>query len=236
MTSATRTHFHTVIVGGGPAGLAPLVSASRNGLLDDLLANGVAVVERGAAIGAGSIGRYGITSDSTAETFLTAVVGHRDPRLGVLADGAIGRTLAAQKRDAVPLSQAGELMAGVGAVLSQAITDAGGAVLNGHEAVAARRTRDGRWHVRLHRLLDGASRDVTADAVLVATGGEQTRSRLIWAMQTRLCWPMRSSSPWGSRPRGGAWRRFRHPVWRSSAAAPAPWPPRPYCCAHAATC
>ena len=176
--TAGQAHFRTVIVGGGPAGLAPLVSASRDGRLDKLLAGGLAIVESTDAIGAGRLGGYAINSDSTAETFLTAVTGHADKRLERLLSTQLCRDLAIEGRGAVPLAQAAALMHEIGVVLADATLDAGGGVLTRHEAVQARQGRDGTWTVTLRQIDSGLQYDITADALLLATGGEQSIDRL----------------------------------------------------------
>jgi hypothetical protein len=52
--------FGVVFCGGGPATLGPFVSAARTGRLDELLDQGVLVVERGRGLGGGSLSHYGI--------------------------------------------------------------------------------------------------------------------------------------------------------------------------------
>ena len=175
---ARRLKFSTVIVGGGPAALAPLISASRDGRLDEFLAGGVAIVERGPAIGAGQLGEYGISSDSTAETFMTAVLGHADPRLGVLAEHPLCQELRAVGPGAVPLVKAAALMGMIGSILCKAIQDAGGAVLVGHEAASSRQGSDGRWRTTVRRLDDGTVSELESDALVLAAGGHQALDRL----------------------------------------------------------
>src|SRR5436305_891999 len=58
-----------VIVGGGPGGLGPLLWAAQHGRLPAWLDEGVAVVERSTRLG-GSLGRYGINSDSLGGSYL----------------------------------------------------------------------------------------------------------------------------------------------------------------------
>ena len=177
-TPARGPSFGTVIVGGGPAALAPLISASRDGRLDEFLASGLAIVERGPTIGAGQLGEYGISSDSTAETFMTAVLGHADPRLGVLADHPLCQELRAVGPGAVPLAKAAALMAMIGTILRKAILDAGGAVMVGHEASSARQDSDGRWQTSVRRLDDGTVSVLESDALVLAAGGHQALDRL----------------------------------------------------------
>lgn len=174
----TCTHFRTAIVGGGPAGLAPLVAASRDGRLDRLLSGGLAIVDRGERLGAGLLGGYDIQSDSTAATFMTAVEDHLDPRLGALRLGSIYGSLAERGRSAVPLRLVSDFLSEVGAILSRATAAAGGLVLQGHDAVSARRCRSGRWHLQLRGAADGTEGEITCDTLILATGGAQGRERL----------------------------------------------------------
>ncbi len=168
-----------VVVGGGPAGSALLTAASKRGLLPDLARSGLVVVERDAHVGGGRLGRYAITSDSTAQTFLTAVKDNIHPEIAALADHPCGRAVAAY-RDAlgVPLTEVGPLLRETGERLAGIVRDHGGSVLTGHEATAAVRERDGTWTVRLRRLADGRCFDQRARAVAVATGGHQPLDRL----------------------------------------------------------
>src|SRR5258708_29642762 len=59
----------SIIIGGGPGGLGPLIWAAQHGLLPDWLDRGVAVVERQAHLG-GTLGRFGIHSDSLGGSYL----------------------------------------------------------------------------------------------------------------------------------------------------------------------
>ncbi len=176
--TAKNAQFGTVIVGGGPAALAPLISASRDGRLDAFLRGGVAIVERGSSIGSGQLGAYGIPSDSTADTFMTAVLGHADPRLGVLSDHPLCRELRAIGPGPIPLVKAAALMAMIGAILHEAVVEAGGAVMVGHEASRARQDADGRWRTSVRRLDDGSTVDLISDTLVLATGGHQAPDRL----------------------------------------------------------
>ncbi len=171
-----------IVIGGGPAGTAMLTAATKHGLLPDLAASGLVVVERGAAIGGGRLGRYAITSDSTAQTFLTAVRDNVHAELAQLVDHPAGRAVAAHA-DAlgVPLAEVGPLLRATGDRLADIVRGNGGTVLTGHEALGARRIGDGLWSVQLRRLSDGYVFDQLARNVVVATGGHQPLDRL--AMQ-----------------------------------------------------
>ena len=170
---------HVLIVGGGPAGTAMLTAASKHGRLADLARAGLTIVERDGAIGGGRLGRYAITSDSTAQTFLSAVTGNPHPELAALARHPAAREVD-RYRDAlgVPLVDVGPLLRATGDRLADIVTAHGGHVLTGHEVVSARRGADGAWHVRLRDLADGGERERRAHNLVVATGGHQPLDRL----------------------------------------------------------
>ena len=163
-----------VIVGGGPAGLAPLLAASRSGRLQALLAAGLVVVDQQAGIGFGNIGRYVINSDSSAETFLSCLVGNPEPRLAALIDHPTARAMSLYGRGAVPLYLVANLMELVGEVLTAIIgAHPGCRVMTRHAAISTRQTADGGWETRLRCLSSGAETVLASRSVLLATGGWQ---------------------------------------------------------------
>jgi cation diffusion facilitator CzcD-associated flavoprotein CzcO len=169
---------NTLIVGGGPAGLAPLVSASRTGLLDRILGDGVALVERGTTIGAGRIGRYAIKSDSTANTLISCIADNPHPALAALRDHPVAKAVAAYQAGSVPLALVGEFMTLLGGTLRDVMIASGNDVFLGHEAISCRRLSDGFWRTKLRRLLDGTEIFVESRFVVMATGGHQPLSYL----------------------------------------------------------
>jgi hypothetical protein len=169
---------NTLIVGGGPAGLAPLVSASRSGLLDRILADGVAIAERGMTIGAGRIGRYAVRSDSSGNTLTSCITENPHPALAALCDHPLARAVAAYQADSVPLSLVGEFMGLLGTTLRDVLVATGNDVFLGHEAISSKRLSDGFWRTKLRRLADGADVFVESRFVVMATGGHQPLSYL----------------------------------------------------------
>jgi dTDP-4-amino-4,6-dideoxygalactose transaminase len=168
-----------IVIGGGPAGTAMLTSATKRGLLPDLAASGLMVIERSNAIGGGRLGRYAITSDSTAQTFLTAVRGNVHPELARLIDHPAGRAVAAHAGAlGVPLTEVGPLLRATGDRLTDIVRGNGGVVLTGHEALGAKRVGEGLWSVQVRRLADGHVFEQLARNIVVATGGHQPLDRL----------------------------------------------------------
>lgn len=171
--------FDTLIVGGGPAGLAPLVSACRTGSLDRFLAGGVAVVEQGQAIGAGQIGTYAINSDSSANTIVSCVLDNPHPEMAALADHPATIAVAAHGRGFVPLPLVGVFMAVVGRTLHAILAASPGcAVLLGSKAIHTQMTAGGEWCTTIARVSDGARTRILSRLVILATGGVQPLARL----------------------------------------------------------
>ena len=169
----------TLVVGGGPAGFAPLVAASKSGRLDAVLARGVVIVERGPTVGGGRIGDYLISSDSAAEAFLSAVIGNPDPRLAVLADHPATRAIEPFRGEAVPLPLVGDFMAMIGAALARIVhASPASRVITGCEVLYSRRDHSGVWRSRLRRLSDGVEADCISRQLVVAAGGRQAEQRL----------------------------------------------------------
>lgn len=174
------SHVHSaLLVGGGPAGTAMLTAASKSGMLVRLAEAGLAVVERDAVLGRGAIGGYAITSDSTAETFLTAVAGNAHPGIAGLARHASGQEVASYiGKLGVPLTRARPLIEATGAQLGAIVSGNGGVVATRSEAIEARRERGGVWAVRVRNLVSGQERVMRAGALVIATGGYQCEATI----------------------------------------------------------
>ncbi len=160
-----------LVIGGGPAGTALLTAAAKQGTLRDLAASGLVLVERGAALGAGNLGAYAIRSDTTAETFLSAIRDNPEPALAALVDHPAGLGMARHiGAPGAPLTEAGDLLAVTGIRLGALVADHGGTVLTGHETLSARRTANGLWATTVADG-EGRTRDLLSRHIVIATGG-----------------------------------------------------------------
>ncbi len=166
-----------LIAGGGPAGLAVLLAAHRHGQLDALLSRGVVLVEQGTTIGAGDLGRYAISSDSTGRTFVDCLDGPEGSPIAALRAHPIARAVAAAADGPIPLELAGHFLALVGEAMA-AILDAhpNCRLLTGHRVLSARQHPEG-WRVRLAGP-DGDETLVGCRHLVSATGAEQPGGRL----------------------------------------------------------
>lgn len=165
--------LRTVIVGGGPAGTALLLAAAKRGRLD-ALAPGLVLVESGPAIGAGRLGGYAITSDSSAETFLSAVRDNPSAPLAALAGHAVASAVERHSGElGVPLAATGPLLGAIGRELRALVEAHGGRVLTRTKATGAERQRGGQWRLRLCDEASGERHELDAANIVIATGGWQ---------------------------------------------------------------
>lgn len=166
----------TLVVGGGPAAIAMLIAASKAGTLRKV-ARDLVIVERGPRLGAGQLPSYDITSDSTAETFLSAVKDNPEPSIAALIDHPGAREVAHYAGQlGVPLMRTGALLEAMGDRVGAIIAESGGSVLTGHEVIEARRTAAGLWSARIRDLATGTEHEIRADNIVLATGGQQSPS------------------------------------------------------------
>ncbi|MBN8806626.1 MAG: DegT/DnrJ/EryC1/StrS family aminotransferase [Sphingomonas sp.] len=178
IAASPRAMDRLIVVGGGPAGTALLTAAAKQGQLAALAQAGLTIAERDDALGGGRLGRYAISSDSTAETFLSAVKDNPYPEIATLIDHPAARQVAKFVGAlGVPLVDAGPLLRVTGDRLAGIVAQNGGRVATGHDVVSAKRVSGG-WSVTVRRLSDGREREHRAANLVVATGGYQPLDRL----------------------------------------------------------
>jgi hypothetical protein len=168
----------TLIIGGGPAGLAPLLAAAAGGRLPALLAGGLAIVEQGASLGAGRLGAYALATHNPARAFLAVLADQTDRHLAALRHHPAALRLHAAGNATVPLAWVAALQSAIGAALTETLAAAGATVLTGHEALRATRLAGGAWSTRIRRRADGAETELLARRLVLATGGHQPAGRL----------------------------------------------------------
>lgn len=174
---ASAVTVNAAFVGGGPAGLAPLVLAARQGTLPQLASKGLVVIEQGQTLGSGSLGEYTIGSDTLTDTFLECLDHGAEPRLIALRDHPASLALAAYRGGAAPLPLVAIFLDALGEALREAILSAGGQVLMGCKALSSQRQSDGLWRTRLR--LETGERDLVSRHLVLALGGEQRLDALM---------------------------------------------------------
>jgi len=168
----------SIIIGGGPGGLGPLIWAAQQGLLPDWLQRGVAVIERQDHLG-GTLGRFGIHSDSLGGSYLECLEAPGLPQaLLPLRDDPIAREMARYRDSFPPLGLVDRFMRRIGTALAPMLVQSTASSLHlCTEARALRQRFDGTIAVETIGP-DGVGATLFAYAAVIAVGGHQ-----LWPQQ-----------------------------------------------------
>lgn len=171
----------SIIVGGGPGGLGPLIWAAQHGLLTDWLDHGVAIVERQAHLG-GTLGRFGIHSDSLGGSYLECLEAPGLPEaLLPLRDDPLAREMAQYRDTFPPLRLVDRFMHRIGSALASMLAASTASSLHlSTEARAVRLRPDGTIAVETIGP-DGTGVTLFAGSAVIALGGHQS-----WPQQSLL--------------------------------------------------
>ena len=168
----------TLIVGGGPAGLAVLLAARQCGLLDVLLLSGLRIIERTKIFGAGEIGNYLIRSDSLADSFLKQIDTEIYPPLRQTLKMTAGIRMDAQRGQPVELTTVGEFLVEIANELRhQLIAKDFDPFISEIEAIRSFQQSDGSWITEC-RHSNGSMEAFHSLALVIATGAFQPVNRL----------------------------------------------------------
>ena len=161
----------SVIIGGGPGGLGPIIWAAQHGLLPAWLDRGVAVVERQAHLG-GTLGRFGIKSDSLGGSYLECLEAPGlPPELQPLLDEPLAHEMARYRDSFPPLVLVDRYMRRIGVALAGMLAERSALHLC-TEARAIHLRRDGSVEVEITGP-DGRESVLGARSAVVALGGRQ---------------------------------------------------------------
>ena len=181
MTVGAHAMLSSIIIGGGPGGLGPLIWAAQHGLLPDWLDRGVAVVERQTHLG-GTLGRFGIHSDSLGGSYLECIEAPGLPEaLLPLRDDPLALEMAQYRNTFPPLSLVDRFMRRIGIALAWMLAESTASSLHlSTEARAVRLRPDGTIAVETIGS-DGTRATLFARSAVIALGGHQ-----LWPQQVLL--------------------------------------------------
>lgn len=161
----------SIIIGGGPGGLGPIIWAAQHGLLPAWLDRGVAVVERQGHLG-GTLGRFGIHSDSLGGSYLECLEAAGLPaELKPLRDEPVAREMALYRDSFPPLVLVDRYMRRIGIALAGMLAERSALHLC-TEARAIHLRANGSVEVEITGP-DGVGNVLAARSAVVALGGRQ---------------------------------------------------------------
>jgi hypothetical protein len=169
-----------IVIGGGPGGLGPLIWAAQQGLLPGWLDQGIALIERQAHLG-GSLGRFGIHSDSLGGSYLECLhAGGLPEPLRALANDPVARDMTQYRDSFPPLELVDRYMRRIGGVLASIVQESGTSSLHlGSQARSLRLCDDG--SVAVETIGPGGDETLFARSAIIALGGRQ-----LWQQQPLL--------------------------------------------------
>lgn len=164
----------TVIIGGGPGGLGPLIWAAQNDRLPGWLDKGVILLERGGRLG-GGLGRYGINSDSLGASYLECLSPDVIPEpMRRLRSDAVTADMALFRDAYPPLPLVDRYMGRIGQALTEIVARHPASEIRLHtEARSVHLRPDGLVAV-VAASRNGPAHTLIARSAVVAVGGKQT--------------------------------------------------------------
>lgn len=165
--------YTSIVIGGGPGGLGPLLWAAQHGLLERWLGQGLALVERSDRLG-GSLGRYGINSDSLGGSYLECLDAPALPKaLQPLRSDPVALEMERYRAAFPPLPLVDRYMRGIGEAVASAFAGQPASALHLHTAAqSVQLLDDGMVAVSISDEGDRPQR-LLARSAIVALGGQQ---------------------------------------------------------------
>ena len=163
----------TVIIGGGPGGLGPLIWAAQNDRLPGWLEKGVTLVERSGRLG-GSLGRYGINSDSLGGSYLECLAPDVIPEpMRRLRSDAVTADMALFRDAYPPLPLVDRYMGRIGQALAETVARHPASEIRLHTAVRSVHLRPDGLVAVVASGRNGPAYTLIARSAVVAVGGRQ---------------------------------------------------------------
>ena len=176
ISSRGRDRYGYAVCGLGPAGCGFLLHAIKEDAIESLVEQGLVLIDRAVAPGAGKVGRYNLTGNSLSRAFLDCV---DDPKLAWLfRDLLVKEPSIVKLRDtelmAPPLHVVGDMLAAVASrTLSHLAEVYDVPVLTKTSVDRIRREADGSFSLKLRNLTDNDQYNLRVDNALCSFGGRQ---------------------------------------------------------------
>jgi hypothetical protein len=161
-------NYNVVIIGAGPAGTGLLFKALKDGVFDELLDSGIAIIEKSPFILEGNLTNYKINSDTLSNTFLECLEGYTGNSLDLsnLTDEIL--FLKSYSGKSIPLWALKAFYQKLGVLLKLAILkNPNCSLFLEKKATSVRRNIDGSFYV----YIEGIEQPISALSVIQAPGG-----------------------------------------------------------------
>lgn len=137
--------YNLAVCGAGPAGMGFLFHAYKKGFLKEFINNGLIIIDNKTTLGGGDLGKYNMTANTTAGTFLESIT-EIDPDSifdNIKANSAIYSQLESKTNEPVSLNLISLFLEEISMVLLSYIKKNGGKILNKSNLLSAKQLDDG---------------------------------------------------------------------------------------------
>lgn len=172
--SMGSSEYKLTVCGCGPAGISPLIYMEENQLLDQLIQEGICLMDKSKNLGKGKIGDYQITANSFGEVFTEIFTNPESPQLKYLVDRKSYQDIISYTGMAPKLNFVGDLMEDIGLYFAKKINQVPKSKVFLESSVQEIHIRaDGKFEVFYNNIKDNFSYNFTTEHVLLNIGAEQ---------------------------------------------------------------
>lgn len=184
--------YKLTVCGCGPAGISPLIYLEEENLLDQLLIEGVCLIDSSKKIGNGNIGEYKITANSLGKVFVEIFEESKSEMFSYIKQKESYKQILENANVAPKLSHVGNLMSDIGVYIEKKIEkNSNSHVHLQHRVEEIHCRRDGKYEIVYKPTAQEKVKRHISEYVLLNIGGRQnvpvflekylkTRSKLTW--------------------------------------------------------
>jgi hypothetical protein len=160
-----------------------LLYAIKNNRIQELLDEGVAIIDKGDKLAMGTIGRHVINSDTFGGTFIESIIGNEEGLFSDVSNADITLKMREHARQQVPLQWVGEFLEALGRSLRKVIDNHPASRFFSSTEIVSVHTgyEDGKIRVRaLRKGLEGEDEiEFIVDKLVLAMGGKQSYEHVL---------------------------------------------------------
>jgi len=174
------TDYNLAVCGAGPAGIGFLLVAYKKNKLNQMIEDGLVIIDKSNRLGGGNLGIYNMTANTTASTFLEVVTNsdHDNIFEEVIRTSATFKEMDSKNEQPVALKLVSKFLEEISLVLLKYIEDKGGVILKQEEIVSCQKL-DNSYSLETCNTTSKQTTIVTTTKIIMNFGATQNRSTSI---------------------------------------------------------
>lgn len=172
--------YDLAVCGAGPAGVGFLLAAYNKGLLDKLIHDGLIIIDKASVIGGGDLGKYSMTANTTASTFIEIVndSDHNNIFKNIKKNSSTFKEMNSNKEKTISLYLVSQFLEEITSELLKYITQKGGKVLKEEEIISCQ-ILDGGYLLTSKNIKNKKVINISAKKLMINFGATQNKSTSI---------------------------------------------------------